>query len=158
MPNARVVGLAGAGVGIVLAVIVVAVVAVRSLTAEPPPPPTAGPSKATLAGEEGMRAPGTKELAALGCSPALVVDMARVLGDASGILPGEPRYMVTCDVPAAVEPPTCEKASTVYFAAIGGNADDPVGIRVLRAGVTAPLCSRLFAPNGADLGPLPLRH
>ena len=158
MADAKVIGLAGAGVGIVVAVIVLAVVAVRSLTAEPPPPPTAGPSKNAIAGEEGLHARGTAELGALGCSPGLVVDMASILGDAARIEPGEPRYMVTCDVPAPTQPPSCEKAAAVYFTAVGGQTDATVGVRVLRAGVVAPLCSELYAPSGADLGPLRMRH
>jgi hypothetical protein len=85
----------------------------------------------------------------------LVVDMAKLLGDAGRVRDGEPRYMVTCDVPAAIEPPTCERAAAVYFGAIGGMADEAVGVRVLREGSSAPACSRLYAPNGADLGVFP---
>ena len=157
MPNTRVLALAGVGVGIVVVVVGGAVVALRSCSPDAPPPSVGGPPKSALVGEDGMHARGTVELGALGCSPALVVDMARLLGDASRILPGEPRYMVTCDVPQGVEAPTCERASAVYFAAVGGQADDPVGVRVLRAGVTSPACSRLYAPNGADLGVFPRR-
>ena len=120
-------------------------------------PPASGPPKSALVGEDGLHARGTAELGALGCSPALVVDMTRLLGDGGHVLPGEPRYMVTCDVPQGVEAPTCERASAVYFSAIGGQADDPVGVRVLRAGQPGPACSHLYAPNGADLGVFPRR-
>ena len=60
--------------------------------------------------------------------------------------------MVTCDVPAAAEAPTCERAAAVYFGAMGGMVDENVGVRVLREGSSVPACSRLYAPNGADLG------
>lgn len=100
-----------------------------------------------------MGAQGTAELRQLGCAPALVVDMRRLLRDTGQSTPGEPRYMVTCDVPAGAEPPSCERAAGVYFGAIGGMADDPVAVRVLRGGASTPACSRLYAPNGADLGP-----
>jgi hypothetical protein len=102
-----------------------------------------------------MHAAGTAELRRLGCEHALVVDMAKLLGDPALVRPGEPRYMVTCDVPAAAEPPTCERAASVYFQASGVMADGNVGIRVLRAGASAPACSHLYAPSGADLGVFP---
>jgi hypothetical protein len=102
-----------------------------------------------------MHAPGTAELRGLGCDPPLVVDMARLLGDAASIEPGEPRLLVTCDLAEAAQAPSCEKVAAVYYAAIGGMAQDRVGVRVLRAGAVSPICSRLYAPNGADLGTFP---
>jgi hypothetical protein len=99
-----------------------------------------------------MRARGTPELRRLGCETAVVVDMARLLGDAARVREGEPGTMVTCDVPAAGDAPGCERVAATYFAAIGGMAEDRVGVRVTRQGARAPSCSRLYAPNGADLG------
>jgi hypothetical protein len=102
----------------------------------------------------GMNAPGTNELRQLGCDPAVVLDMARLLGDAAAINPGEPGYVVTCVVGAApsAPAPTCEQAAGIYFAALGGSAGGNVSVRVMRAGATAPACARLYAPSGADLG------
>jgi len=156
MPHGSLVAIAAGGAALVVAVVIGAVVAARSCSSDAPPPPArAGGNANAAVGEEGMRAPGTAELRKLGCEQALVVDMARLLGDASRIREGEPRTMVTCDVPAAGDAPTCDRAAAAYFGAIGGSADQAVGVRILRAGVAAPLCSRLYAPNGADLGVFP---
>lgn len=115
-------------------------------------PPDLGASAAA----DGMSAKGTAQMRALGCEQALVVDMARVLGGASHIEPGEPRFMVTCDVGTASTAPApgCERVSAVYFGAVG-IPDGDVCVRVLRGGAPQPLCSRLYAPTGADLGTFP---
>ena len=141
-----------------IVVVVAAVLVVRSCSdgsASAARPAGDGANAHAGVATEGMHAPGTAELRALGCSHALVVDMAKLLGAGSRVRDGEPGTMVTCDVPPAVDPPTCEHAAGVYFGAIGGTAEQAVGIRVLREGSTAPLCSRLYAPNGADLGVFP---
>jgi len=158
MPRGGLLAIAATGAGAVVAVIVGIVLVVRSCSDAGPsaPRPGAGGLNAHASvADEGMRAPGTKELAELGCEHAMVVDMAKLLGDAARVRPGEPRYMVTCDVPAAVDPPTCERAAAVYFGATGGMVDENVGVRILREGSTTPACSRLYAPNGADLGVFP---
>jgi hypothetical protein len=157
MPHGSLVAIAAGGAALVVAVVIGAVVAARSCSSDAPPPPARASGNANAAvGEEGMRAPGTAELRKLGCEQALVVDMARLLGDASRIREGEPGIMVTCDVPAALyDAPTCDRAAAAYFGAIGGTADQAVGVRVLRAGLASPVCSRLYAPNGADLGVFP---
>jgi hypothetical protein len=147
--------IAAGGAAIVLVAVVVAVLVVRSRWGEPTrataPSADQGTGNATVGGE-GMRARGTSELRQLGCETAVVVDMARLLGDAARVREGEPRMMVTCDVPATGDAPGCERVAAVYFAAIGGMAEDRVGVRVTRQGSRAPSCSRLYAPNGADLG------
>ena len=158
MPRGGLLAIAAGGAGAVVVVLVGIVLAVRSCsdaTPSPPRPASDGVNGHASVADEGMRAPGTRELRQLGCEHALVVDMAKLLGDTAHVRPGEPRTMVTCDVPAAVDPPTCERAAAVYFGAIGGMVDENVGIRVLRAGSSAPVCSRLYAPNGADLGVFP---
>ena len=139
------------GAAIVLVVVVGAFVAVRSCGEEPPPPPRATYSNTQFAAE-GARAKGTAELRSLGCEQALVVDMARLMGDASQVRDREPRFMVTCDVGPAAAMPSCEQVQAAYYAAIGGVAEGNVGIRVSRSGTPSPACSHLFAPNGADLG------
>jgi hypothetical protein len=98
----------------------------------------------------GLRAKGTEELKQLGCDQAIVMDMQRLLGDASPLRDGEPRYVVTCDV-ASGPGPSCERAATVYFTAAGGASDGNVIIRVLSSGSATPVCSRLYAPSGAAL-------
>jgi len=158
MPRGGLLAIAAGGAGAVVVVIVGIVLVLRSCGDAGPSAPRPGSGSANAhagVADEGMRATGTRELRQLGCDHALVVDMAKLLGDAALVRQGEPRYMVTCDVPAAVDPPTCERAAAVYFGAIGGMADENVGIRILREGSSAPACSRLYAPNGADLGVFP---
>jgi hypothetical protein len=158
MPRGGLVGIAAGGAGAVVVVVVAAVLVVRACSGGTPAAARQaadGVDPRAGVADEAMRAPGTRELRALGCEHARVVDMAKLLGDPAHVRPGEPRIMVTCDVPAAVDPPTCEKAAAVYFAAIGGMAEEAVGVRILREGSSAPLCSRLYAPNGADLGVFP---
>jgi hypothetical protein len=149
------IGLAAAGAASVVALVVGVVVAIRGCGGQAPPTTAQGPDRAARAGEEGMEAKGTPELRAMGCSNAVVVDMQRLLGSAGKVREGEPRYMVTCDVPSTTGAPTCDKLAGTYFAAIGGTADANVCVRVTLAGVMQPSCSRLYAPNGADLGPFP---
>lgn len=113
------------------------------------------PDRGATAAAAGMSAKGTAEMRQLGCEQALVVDMASVLGGASRIEPGEPRWMVTCDVGSGAAPaPACEKLAATYFGAVG-TPDGNVCVRVSRTGAAQPSCSRLYAPNGADLGPFP---
>lgn len=113
-----------------------------------------GPSTGAIVGAAGMNAKGTTELEAAGCSNAVVVDMSRLMKGGS-VREGEPRYMVTCDVPTAAAAPPCEKLAGTYFLAIGGQSDANVCVRVIASGTPKPVCSRLFAPSGADLGPFP---
>jgi hypothetical protein len=148
----------GIGSGaLVLAVIVGAVLLLRAYSGGPGGTVTAAtsPDPGATAAAEGMSAKGTAELRELGCEHALVVDMARVLGSASRIEPGEPRWMVTCDVGTGESPPpTCERVATAYFAAVG-TVEGNVCVRVSRAGASQPSCSRLYAPSGANLGMFP---
>jgi hypothetical protein len=142
------------GAAIVLVAIVGGFVALKSCGDAPPPPVRATYSNTQFAAE-GARAKGTPELRSLGCAQALVVDMERLMGEAGHVRDGEPRFMVTCDVGPTAEIPSCEKVQAVYYGALGGLPEGNVGIRVSRSGATGPACSRLFAPNGADLGPFP---
>jgi hypothetical protein len=157
MARNNLVAIAAGGGAAALVVVVGVVLAVRAcsggsqVSAGARPAPVGHVDVADL----GMNAPGAAELRRLGCEHALVVDLAKLLGDAGNIREGEPRTMVTCDVPAGVDPPTCERAAAVYFVAVGGAADAAINIRVMRAGAATPSCSRLYAPSGADLGPFP---
>jgi hypothetical protein len=154
-PRGGLVALAAGGAAIVLVAVVGVVLALRSCGGDATAPAARGAAGNASVAEEGERAPGTAELRALGCNPAIVVDMVHLLGGASRVNAGEPRYMITCDVLANADPPACERVASVYFRAIGGTTDDPVGVRVLRSGAAAPACSHLYAPNGADLGVFP---
>ncbi len=110
------------------------------------------PSAAARAGSAGMTAPGTDALRGLGCDPVSVVDMAPLLGGPERVREGEPRYVISCDVHDASAGPTCDRIVATYLRAIGGVADHRVGVRVRSSGTPKPACSRLYAPNGVDLG------
>jgi hypothetical protein len=128
---------------------VAGLVAVHYLLKEPEPPPPPPPSAGAVAAEEGMKAPGTDALRQLGCDPAIALDMTRVMGKAA-IHPGDPWFMVSCDVPAA-STVTCDRAAAAYFGALGAAPPGNVSVRVSRAGASQPVCSRLYAPSGAPL-------
>ncbi|HEX8792103.1 MAG TPA: hypothetical protein VF765_14215 [Polyangiaceae bacterium] len=149
--------LLGLGIGsavLVLALVIGGVLLLRRCSSGSAGDATAAaPDRGATAASEGMNAKGTAEMRQLGCEQALVVDMARVLGGASHIEAGEPRWMVTCDVGSA-SPPACERVAATYFGAVG-TPDGNVCVRVSRTGAAQPSCSRLYAPNGADLGTFP---
>jgi hypothetical protein len=150
----------GIGSGaLVLAVVLGAVVLLRGCSGgSGAGATTAAPDRGATAATEGMSAKGTTEMRQLGCDQALVVDMARVLGSPSRIEPGEPRWMVTCDVGGGTTPaPACERVAAAYFSAVG-TPDGNVCVRVSRTGASAPSCSRLYAATGADIGPFPHAH
>lgn len=151
--RAGLVGMALGGGVAALAVILGLVFAIRSCSAGASPPVMPSTSEGAEVAKEGMHARGTDELRAIGCTNALVLDMARALGEA-GVRDGEPRYIVTCDV-ASGPPPSCEKAAATYFAALAGSAGGPVNLRVSLEGATRPACSHLYLPSGADLGEYP---
>jgi hypothetical protein len=144
----RLIVLAGAGGAAALAAIGIVVVVLRALSGSPGATAVVPPGEGAAVASDGMNAPGTSALRQLGCDPAIVIDMSRLLGDASAVRPGEPRYVVTCDVPGP-QAPTCDRAAETYFGAVGGSAVGNVDLRVSRTGASAPLCAHLYAPSGA---------
>jgi hypothetical protein len=151
-------GLAGLAVlGGVGALVVVALVVASVRALSPPaldPSVSHGTHIAADLEKDGVHARGTAELRQLGCGTALVMDMQQVLGDAANIREGDPRFIVTCDV-ADGAAPSCERVAGTYFAAFGGLGIGDVNVRVSRPGSMRPICSRLYAPSGADLGQYP---
>ena len=141
--------LAGAGGAIGLLALAVGVVAVRAFSRSAEVTAPDEPSESARVASAGMQAPGTSALRALGCDPAVVLDLNRLLRDASQVREGEPRYIVSCDI-AGAEAPTCDRAAAAYFGALGGSAGGNVNIRIARRGASEPLCSRLYAPSGAE--------
>jgi hypothetical protein len=151
----RLIALAAAGAAAALGVIALAIGLVRACSSD------AGAGSArrlqsqsaegARVASAGMDAPGTAELRRLGCDPAMVLDMGKLLGDASAIRSGEPSYVVTCDVPGA-QAPACERVAATYFGAVGVSPGGIVNIRVSRPGSSVPLCARRYAPSGMDLG------
>ena len=151
--RAGLVGLAVAGGLGAVAIVVVVVLALRGCSSSGPVAATAKTSAGIDEARDGMHARGTDELRALGCTNAIVMDMARALGE-TGVHEGEPRYIVTCDVATGPTPP-CDRAASAYFKAIAGSAGGPVNLRVSIQGTTRPVCSRLYLPSGADMGEYP---
>jgi hypothetical protein len=149
-------GLAALGGGGAIVVIGLVVLGVRALSppAETGRPAANGSGPGAEATKDGMHAPRMTELRQLGCGTALVMDMLRVLGDAANIREGDPRFIVTCDVPDGGTP-TCDRVAGAYFAALGGMGVADVNVRVSRPGSLRPICSHLYAPSGADLGEYP---
>jgi hypothetical protein len=146
---------------VAIAVIVAAVVLAKRLAdddASDAKRAAPGAADSVHAVDDGLHAAGTDELRKLGCDTALVLDMQRVLGG-SGVRPGEPRYVLTCDVPRPDGAPSCERVAATYFAAVG-SAEGNVAVRVMSESPPRgpPLCARVYAPSGADLGPLGSPH
>jgi hypothetical protein len=144
----RLIVLAGAGGAAALVAIGVVVVGVRALSGDSAAAPASPSGEGAAIASDGMSAPGTSALRALGCDPAIVIDLGRLLGDSGAVRPGEPRYVVTCDVPGTAAP-TCDRAAQTYFGAVGASAVGNVDLRVSRPGGAAPLCAHLYAPSGA---------
>jgi hypothetical protein len=149
--QSNLIALAAGGGAAALVVIGIGVVVVRSFTSEPSRVPAGVAGEGAEVANEGRHARGTAELRQIGCETAIAIDMQRLLGSAKAVRDGEPRYIVTCDVTDAGAP-TCERVAGTYFAALGGTADANVNVRVSVTGSIKPLCSRLYAPTGADLG------
>ena len=150
MPSSqkRLIALAAAGGAAALGVIGLVVVALRMLSGDASAPASGGPVPGAVIASDGTNAPGTDALRRLGCDPAVVIDMSRLLGDASAVHPGEPRFVVNCDV-SGPQAPSCEHVAETYFGAAGGSAVGNVDVRVSRPGGSAPLCVHLYAPSGA---------
>jgi hypothetical protein len=142
----------GAALGTLVLFVILGVVLVRALrTDEPAGAPPSVQNESAKLGREGMAAPGTKELRALGCEPATVLDMQKTMSATGAKLQeGEPRAIVTCQLGAPLQAPTCEQVASTYLTAIG-TAPGTFATRVMEVSGKRR-CSRLFAANGADLG------
>ena len=112
---------------------------------------------------EAQHAPGTKEVAALGCDTAMAMDMDRMQSimherfDASAAAPSKFSMMVICQVGMfAKSSPTCDNVARAYVAAAGPPARG-FAVNVQRSGGGAsPLCSTLYDSSGTkvkDLAP-----
>jgi len=112
---------------------------------------------------EAQHAPGTKEVAALGCDTAMAMDMDRMQSimherfDASATAPSTFSMMVFCQVGMfAKSPPSCDDVARTYVAAAGPPARG-FAVNVQRGGGRAnTLCSTLYDSSGTkvkDLAP-----
>jgi hypothetical protein len=148
------VGLAVGGGALALVLIALAVAVVHAMSSDDARVSESTTNKNAEIASDGMHARGTEELRRLGCDPPIVMDLSRLMGDASAIHEGEPRFVVTCDVVDGGGP-GCDRVAGVYFGALGGSATGNVNIRVTRPGSSRPVCSHLYAPSGADFGEFP---
>jgi hypothetical protein len=142
------------GGALALVVVVLAVVVASRFLGGGSPATAPSDSARVAAVDDGLHAPGTEEVRAIGCDRALVLDMQRVLG--SSLRPGDPRTIVTCDVASKDGAPTCERVASTYFSAVK-TAEANVAVRVMREAPPEALCARVYAPSGADIGPLEAR-
>jgi hypothetical protein len=111
---------------------------------------------------EAQHAPGTKEVAALGCDTAMAMDMDRMQRilqerlDASSGPSSKFSMMVVCQVGMFGKAPTCDDVAHTYVAAAGPPARG-FAVNVQRGGGRAnTLCSTLYDPSGVkvrDLAP-----
>ncbi len=106
--------------------------------------------------QEAQRAPGTKELRALGCDPAMVVDTDRMIdviqsfGDGGPSPTLEDKAMVTCAVGLLGDAPSCDDVARTYVRAV----PEPGGsfiVQVQRQGGGRPNCNGRYAADGSKL-------
>jgi hypothetical protein len=112
---------------------------------------------------EAQHAPGTKEVAALGCDTAMAMDMDKMQRimhdrlDASASAPSSFSRMVICQVGVfAKSPPSCDDVARTYVSAAGPPARG-FAVNVQRSGGGSKvLCSTLYDSAGTkvkDLAP-----
>jgi hypothetical protein len=104
-------------------------------------------------------APGTKELRALGCKSAMVMDADDFSKMAEAADPGRPikeapfGTMVVCGGMPFGDPPGCDEVATTYVSAAGAR-ERPFVVMVQKSGRSQPECSSLYAGDGSSLGAL----
>jgi hypothetical protein len=107
---------------------------------------------------EATGAPGTKELAELGCAAPLVIDTGRMqaiaesFGDAGmGDFSKEVRIEVICQAPRVGPAPSCDDVAATYVRAVGGRAGGAFAASVVVPG-RDPSCLEKFSADGKKLG------
>ena len=112
---------------------------------------------ATKIAAEGVNAPGTPELRALGCDPAMVMDEKEVADlvndtlDAGVKMTGAEGLLVTCQVPASSAPPTCDDVAKTYVRAVGRARAEFV-VDVQKQGERDPVCESSYDADGHPKG------
>lgn len=107
--------------------------------------------------QEGMKAPGTPEIRALGCEQAMVLDMKDFAALMSDVLDAGPDaampegLMVTCQVRSAARAPSCDDVASTYVGAVGV-ARSPFVVNVQQQGNNNPICQSSYDATGAFLG------
>jgi hypothetical protein len=95
---------------------------------------------------EGMNAPGTKELHALGCNQSMVVnadDVGRLIGKDG---PHDVAIVVVCMVSGETAP-SCNDVAEAYVQALDGGAGSPFAVTVRNNG-TGKHCTERYAADG----------
>lgn len=108
----------------------------------------------TRIAQKGMKAPGAKEVRALGCDQALVIDASDIAefmeildaGDAAGM---PQTSFVSCQVSGMSKAPSCDDVATTYVTAIGGSAPNGFIVSVTRQGSSQPVCQSMYDEEGA---------
>src|SRR5262245_12417205 len=103
---------------------------------------------------EATRAPGTKELHALGCPQASVMDSERMqavtrkLNPDAATKPHAFRFHVVCGAIAGAAP-TCDRVASTYRAAV--TPAEPFAVSVARLGASRPECDATYAADASKL-------
>jgi hypothetical protein len=103
--------------------------------------------------QKAQKAPGTKELRALGCQQAMVMDtddfvqIARRL-DAGPTVPPVIGAIVVCAAKPWGTPPSCDDAAKTYLSGAGPR-DRSFVVSVTQSGKSKPVCQALYDKSGA---------
>jgi hypothetical protein len=113
------------------------------------------PSKVLLRAKD---APGAKELGALGCAAAGILDLnesAEAWSFAFGRDAGlqyqtDARFLVTCQAPFLRTPPSCAQIAATYVRAVGGRALGKFDVVASTPGDVKPRCRVQYDEGGAE--------
>ncbi len=111
----------------------------------------------TKIAQEGLKAPGTAELRALGCDQAMVLDMkdfaalVNDIVDAGSAAAAPTGLMVTCQVRGAAKSPSCNDVASTYVKAVGV-AGSEFTVTVQAQGGSKPICESSYDATGARVG------
>lgn len=104
--------------------------------------------------QKAQKAPGTRELRAMGCKSAMVLDledferlMERFDAGSKQTGPAPFGEMVACGVQPWSTPPSCDEVAKTYVAAVGPRAK-PFLTTVTKSGQQKAVCSALYEPDG----------
>jgi hypothetical protein len=110
--------------------------------------------KAVGIAQEGMNAPGSAEVRALGCDVGMVTDLSKVgsmFGLDAGAFQGSTQVMVICQMASPQKTaPTCKEVAQAYMKAV-----TPPGrftVQVSANGRQQPYCQEIFSEKGVHLG------
>jgi hypothetical protein len=139
--------------GVLLLLVVIAGLAIHRAASSPEGRKVLGLVRDTarVVGESAS-APGTKELRALGCDSAMVMDMnswLRVFGADGGVPrpPGQLDLFIICGAGVFKTPPACDQVAQTYVGAVGA-ARGSFQVMVQKQGRQRPLCAVCYEADG----------